>query len=1116
MRNLKKFLALVLALVMAFSMMLTVNAANEADNGSNKYGDKSTIAPEFLEAVDVLNGMGIMTGDYGNFKGDQPIMRSEMAAVIYRLMTGDTSNFKNMLYANIAAERFEDVKATDWFASYVGWCYDAGIMVGNNGYFRPWANVNGYETVIMVLRAMGYGKNGEYTGAMWSVNGNSDATTVGLLKDVGNTHYGITLSADTRRDVVASIVFQGAQLPTVTWTPSLGYNKYQGVAIATGGNLLNPSLGEIYFGLTCATGIVVGNQATGEGSTKIGFQTAPKKGTVNWGEQQLVGRDAYFYESNGLYNADLRLDTPTTTPDVKKAANQTRSFNWVTDLSLFNHAVKVWFNFNSDKTYALYDKATATAIVTDDEATATNLTTTLLAGLANGKADPENNWDKTKLVDGTKAYFNYAFAAMTDENYAANAGATGTTAVSGHTNAISAVSPIHDNDEATASEHGLYLLISNSANNKIDVVISLDMTMTKVVQSNTTTDPLSVGVLAANEAGVTVKGGNIYFGDTNDYGKLAGAGATGANTAYVSLLKDSLLNTTDAAQKLNTKVAAIEITGTNGGVNTAVAPGTGTFGKADEHDNFTSTYYYQLNQPQFFKTGKVVKIDTANNDVYLEDGTVLHQSVFAEDTDATFTTDIEGYSNTNPVGFRLVAGKEYTFTLDAKEGNYIYWETPSVSSNFVYGTYIDWETKTASSLFDYPMVYVNTKGEVKQIVNVTSVTDVAGTTATMGIKAYNDINLPKRDSSVANGGNNSGFVKGLYTGYALSNGALTTVTDTDDKGTGFLQGDNTYFGAAITINSKSVTLGAQEVAAASNMFLTENTQFYIVDGAGTDNQKVTPYKGVSALMKDMSSVVIHGEAGYLTTANEGAYLDSTKLATAPYEMFYYEAGRFDYDQNYNASALEVKTIFLPAPCVEFNASTTTSLVFVGDSDATMINSNNGQFATQFTVYNTKGEGSNVWINGDYTVAGNDANQVIANGDDVFYELKDSGKTATDGKPIYNIQAVQNAAGGDVIIGQYWNGAAVADVNITTNDLYKATTFNQQAAYINNTLYNVGSANIKNLNTGAYPGILDNNLSTLNGAGSLATNDGVPVSCVLNANSDITVDMIFVNASFSRP
>ena len=86
-------------------------------------------------------------------------------------------------------------------------------------------------------------------------------------------------------------------------------------------------------------------------------------------------------------------------------------------------------------------------------------------------------------------------------------------------------------------------------------------------------------------------------------------------------------------------------------------------------------------------------------------------------------------------------------------------------------------------------------------------------------------------------------------------------------------------------------------------------------------------------------------------------------------------------------------------------------------------------------------------------------------------------------------------------------------------MYAATTANSQIAYIDvatkvnanpfagANLYNVGNAKVVNLNLGAYPGI-NNTLTSLNNAGSLTDNTGVPVSCVRDG---ITVSLIFVNA-----
>ena len=1119
MRNLKKFLALVLAMMMAMSLMITANAANEADNATNVYPDGDSVNPAFAEAVDVLSGMGVFKGrDNGNFDAGATITRAETAAIIYRLITADVNDTQTPLYRNVA-HPFTDVTPNDWYAGYIGFLWNAGIIKGQSATkFNPYGQVTGYEALAMILRAVGYDQNHEFEGQNWVINVASISQQKDILADVDKANYGGPyLYAAARRDVVASLLFRtAAYVPQVIYTTAFSYTETG----MTGGPIsgtTNPTLGYANFGLTYAHGIVVGNQTTGENATKIGFSRNPQ---VNQTSAWVRDIDQYAYSYNsGTKTADGGGGANT------YAKNVSLYFDWSTDLRLFNHAVRVWFDARGDgysskiNTYALYDAAVATAVVTKSTTTLSDISVANMTALVDGTADRDNNWDDTKMVSGTNAHFNYAFAAMNAGNYDTNADVSHTAADNdaSNTEKISAVSPVLENNGTTS--HGLYLLISNhtyAGEKVLDVVISLDMTMSQIVQSNTTTKPLSVGVTNANGA----HGTNEYFGVAHDDALLT-TGAAGSTNTYVTLAQSNLVNSPKTTK--GTKVAAIEITGTKNGVNTAVAPGADTFGKAGAVSPMTSTYYYQLTENTLKKTETVIKVDTANQDVYLSDGTVLHQSIFAEDTDETFikndvvgtTSGMEGFTNTSPITFRLIAGRDYTFTLD-EQGHYIYWETPSDSSTFVYGTYIDWQTAVASSLFDYPMVYVNTDGEGKQQVNVTSVNGTG-----MGIALYDALTLPKRDQNGAAGGNNSGFVKGRYIGYALgSDGVLNAVTAGDSKDTGFLQGAAADFGAgSITINSRSVAVGAEAVSSMTKMFLTENTKFIIVDGAGTANQTVKVVDGISKLMEGCDSVVIDGQTA-IPAANTAYLNDKTKNNLAvddPYEMFYYKAGPFEYDQNYDPSANEIKTLFLPAACIKFNASSTTTLVFVGSKNATMINANNGNWASQFTVYRN-GEGEDVWIEGDYTVAGNDANTVYTNPNNVFYNLIDSGKKATDGRVIYNIRPVADDA---PILGQYWddtNGDGVGDTVTTKpvgyDTLYKATTFNQQVAYIGGTsdstdLYNVGNAGIKNLNAGAYPGIADNNLSSLNGASSLYNNTGVPVSCILS--DSYVVSFIYVNA-----
>ena len=78
MRNLKKLLALVLAMMMALSLMVTANAANPVRD----YPDIDQADEAFEEAIDVLTGMKVYSGDNGNLKPASTITRAEGAVLI--------------------------------------------------------------------------------------------------------------------------------------------------------------------------------------------------------------------------------------------------------------------------------------------------------------------------------------------------------------------------------------------------------------------------------------------------------------------------------------------------------------------------------------------------------------------------------------------------------------------------------------------------------------------------------------------------------------------------------------------------------------------------------------------------------------------------------------------------------------------------------------------------------------------------------------------------------------------------------------------------------------------------------------------------------------------------
>ena len=240
MRNLKKFLALALAVMMTFSLMVTANAITT----DAAVTDRDSITDEFKEAVAVLNGLGIITGyEDGTFRPDKPISRQETTALVYRLHSGDVKDTKNDLYSTADnIKQFTDVKADGgqkWSAGYIGYCANQGIIKGvSDTRFAPTHEVTGYQVLAMVLRAIGYGQNKEYEGSGWQTRVASSATNLGLLKNVTNTNYSATLSAPATRELVAEIIFQAALQDTVTYTAGLGYVKTgSGLAGGTNGSL---------------------------------------------------------------------------------------------------------------------------------------------------------------------------------------------------------------------------------------------------------------------------------------------------------------------------------------------------------------------------------------------------------------------------------------------------------------------------------------------------------------------------------------------------------------------------------------------------------------------------------------------------------------------------------------------------------------------------------------------------------------------------------------------------------------------------------------------------------------------------------------------------------------
>ena len=206
----KKVLALVMAFAMAFTMMATAGAA---------YTDQADI--EATEAVEMLNALGVMTGDPdGAFRPNDTITRAEACRMIYTIRTGtdDASSYANM------QTTFTDVSSDAWYAGYVKHCQSVGIVSGRSAtIFDPNSDVTAVELALMCLRVMGYDPaTANIGGSTWSTTTIGLATEAGILDDVMTT-----ITDSCPRQWAAQIMYNTILASTVQWsTDTNSYTQY--------------------------------------------------------------------------------------------------------------------------------------------------------------------------------------------------------------------------------------------------------------------------------------------------------------------------------------------------------------------------------------------------------------------------------------------------------------------------------------------------------------------------------------------------------------------------------------------------------------------------------------------------------------------------------------------------------------------------------------------------------------------------------------------------------------------------------------------------------------------------------------------------------------------------
>ena len=865
MRNLKKFLALALAMVMAFSLMVTANAAH----AGTQYNDEDTVTPAFSEAVEVLTGMGVFQGDSGSFRPASNITRAEVAAIIYRLATGDTGTDKMDLYTT--RHPFTDVRSDAWYAGYVGYLYNAKIIKGTTATtFNPAGNVTGYEVLAMILRAVGYDKNDEFTGATWTVEVASTATNLGILRDIDSTHYGDTLHLASRRDVVASMLFRTAAfVPMVQYTLAFGYRD-TGMVDGVIGTEKNPSLGAKNFNLSWTTGIVVGNQATGEDYTKVGTK-------IRNSDRRYEGV-SYQYESK-QDAADLVYGT------------LVEEFRFNTGLDLFGHQVRVWYNgtpsatleYNNDvtddtkvvsyrsryATYAVVDKATMdrTVFAHND---------TLNAAGAGGAIN---------LMDAANA----------------NGFSADTRSAAYMSDRYSQFSTSKLGNGTATSKVNMYRLISNSGKG-VDVVIALNQEVAMINQVNT-----------------TIKNGEyIYLGKgASQFGDALYGGGNGM------ILFEQLSGA--SVKALGTVVTAHQIVGTTNIFSADTNDH--TYANANGMQPKYAMYETKKLEPSMtgtiatYKQAGVANADGSFNvsGVTLTDGTVINLSGITGSLNPygsdTYEHLIDGVTKLTSGG-NTYAGVTYSFYKD-EVGRFIGVSTTSDYS-FLYTTFLDYQVgNLGTGTISYYAYGVDWDGNIVKDKQITSIEIPVGTNGTSvffdrvagaattypstagglaagytlspvtrknqgNLSSGNEITEGANTRFMVNAAGNMNWyskVGGTYGREFIGFDPNVTVGVPGDIDRGIWQITSTD-----VVNGFARVYGAKEDGTAQNAYLLTNaTKFIVVTGSGTADLSVKIYNGISELVGNGSYAEIDGLAAdnvyFRTNADMYGNVDTSDNAT---------------------------------------------------------------------------------------------------------------------------------------------------------------------------------------------------------------------------------------------
>ena len=358
MRNLKRALSLVLAVVMVIGLMVVGAGAVSY----NDFPDRDEIVN--TDAVSMLTTLGIIEGtDQGTFDPTGDVDRAMMAKMISVALTNNEDC--DTLYTNVDSG-LTDISA-NWARGYINYCYVRGIIAGRgDNTFDPSANVTGVEAAKMLLAALGY--NAEIEGLVgpdWALNTAALAQQLGIFRN-----FTKDVSEPLNRDDAALLIYNALDVELIQ-----EYRNGYAIAYDDHRTILSS-----VFGVIRVEGIVVANE---------------------WAQLQETDSDAALREGRTTLDEVVWYDSTTANTRVPEGVEEAEpvTFNLTTPEEYIGKAVTLYV----EKTTILAN-SNVVGVATNDDMNVVVST-------------DESNDAATDLLDGTgltvdentEYYVNYGY-----------------------------------------------------------------------------------------------------------------------------------------------------------------------------------------------------------------------------------------------------------------------------------------------------------------------------------------------------------------------------------------------------------------------------------------------------------------------------------------------------------------------------------------------------------------------------------------------------------------------------------------------------------------------------------------------------------------------------------